>query len=161
MRKNTPERVMKLLKEKTFFEPISGCWIYQGPDATSNKEHCRVKFNNKMIYVHRLSAHLHWGFDLDSSMLILHDAFCVSPKCWNPQHLREGTQQENMQDSVLVGTFKNVIAEERKQATHCKWGHEFTPENTRIRPGGRECKECQRERDRERYAVRKMPILQQ
>jgi Recombination endonuclease VII len=29
-----------------------------------------------------------------------------------------------------------------KQRTHCKWGHEFTPENTRIDNGRRICKAC-------------------
>ena len=35
--------------------------------------------------------------------------------------------------------------------THCIRGHEFTPENTRFRNGRRECRECCRMRDRERY----------
>lgn len=36
----------------------------------------------------------------------------------------------------------------RKQ-THCKKGHEFTPENTRIYKGSQHCKECSRSRCRE------------
>jgi len=32
--------------------------------------------------------------------------------------------------------------------THCKRGHEFTPANTRLRPKGRECRECIRLRKR-------------
>ncbi len=44
--------------------------------------------------------------------------------------------------------------------THCKWGHEFTPENTYIRPRGkgRGCRECHRTKNREamrRYYKRK------
>lgn len=40
-----------------------------------------------------------------------------------------------------------------KDRTVCKWGHEFTPENTRITSQGvRQCRECGRRRDRERYA---------
>ena len=35
--------------------------------------------------------------------------------------------------------------------THCKWGHEFTPENTGRKPNGtRYCKECRRAYDRKR-----------
>src|SRR5438445_11701273 len=38
----------------------------------------------------------------------------------------------------------------RPVATHCKRGHEFTPENTgRFRSGGRYCRACKRQWDRE------------
>lgn len=46
------------------------------------------------------------------------------------------------------GTAEDAVHNGDK--THCKSGHEFTPENTRIRPtGGRECKECARIANRE------------
>jgi len=36
-----------------------------------------------------------------------------------------------------------------KLKTHCKWGHEFTPENTKPRPsGGRYCLICYRSRNK-------------
>lgn len=36
----------------------------------------------------------------------------------------------------------------RQPTTHCKWGHEYTPENTYVQPstGGRQCLACRRER---------------
>jgi hypothetical protein len=36
------------------------------------------------------------------------------------------------------------------QRTHCLRGHPFTPENTILSPGHRECRICKRERDRKR-----------
>lgn len=41
-------------------------------------------------------------------------------------------------------------------ATHCKNGHEWTPENTYIRAGGgaRSCRACNRERARNNYRVK-------
>lgn len=43
---------------------------------------------------------------------------------------------------------RTEITISRKQ-THCKKGHEFTPENTRIYKGSQHCKECSRDRCRE------------
>lgn len=40
------------------------------------------------------------------------------------------------------------------QQTHCKRGHEFTPENTYVKPDGRRtCRTCMRIRDRKRWAT--------
>ena len=43
------------------------------------------------------------------------------------------------------------IARQRREATHCERGHEFTEENTQWRANGRRmCRECKRERERVR-----------
>lgn len=65
-------------------------------------------------------------------------------------NLRWDTYSANNVDLVVHGTHWQA------RKTHCKNGHEFTPENTIIRPeGGRKCRECslinarrQRERNR-------------
>lgn len=45
----------------------------------------------------------------------------------------------------------NVGAHNREK-THCPYGHEYTPANTRIPPnGGRICRECERTASRERW----------
>lgn len=45
--------------------------------------------------------------------------------------------------------------------THCKWGHEYTPENTYIQPsnGSRYCRECARQKQRRMRAERKAKNL--
>lgn len=70
-------------------------------------------------------------------------------------NLRWGTSSENNYDRVRHG----VHAQARQ--THCKRGHEFSPENTRIdRKGGRVCRACatihwraQEQKRRERRAA--------
>lgn len=43
----------------------------------------------------------------------------------------------------------------RSSWTHCSRGHEFTPENTYVFRGGRQCRECNRRRSREYQARRR------
>jgi len=51
-----------------------------------------------------------------------------------------GTHSQNIWDAVRHGTHPQA------SKTHCKRGHEFTPENTYINPtsGGRQCRACKR-----------------
>jgi hypothetical protein len=44
---------------------------------------------------------------------------------------------------------------QKKKQSHCKRGHEFTPENTRISNGTRHCRECGRQRMREQRVAAK------
>lgn len=61
------------------------------------------------------------------------------------ENLRYDTRHANIMDAVRAGTWRT----ERHRRTRCLNGHEFTPENTYVRPDGRRCRECQRERVRQ------------
>ena len=64
---------------------------------------------------------------------------CLHRRCVNVEHLAETTNRGN----VLAG--KGLCAVNARK-THCKNGHEYTPENTRMRPdGARECRTCRRD----------------
>ena len=60
------------------------------------------------------------------------------------ENLRWGTSSENRLDSVRNGGHNQA------RKTHCKWGHEFTPENTLLQSGnrGRKCRTCENARRR-------------
>jgi len=84
----------------------------------------------------------HWDDDHDNNRL---------------ENLRWATRSENEYDKVRNGNQYNAVK------TECKSGHEFTPENTILRPGKngrtwRQCREClriiNREAQRERRANR-------
>jgi hypothetical protein len=66
------------------------------------------------------------------------------------KNLRWDTRSENMREQVRNGNHHNA------NKTSCKWGHEYTPENTYIPPRGRRmCRTCMREqRDSRRYRNR-------
>jgi hypothetical protein len=61
------------------------------------------------------------------------DHLCNVTVCINPDHLEAVTNAENQR-------------RKSERQTHCKWGHEFTEENTRRSRGGRgrSCKRCER-----------------
>jgi hypothetical protein len=61
-------------------------------------------------------------------------------------NLRYGTRSENLHDAVRNG--RHAMA----SRTHCPQKHPYSPENTYIRKGGRNCRECRRQKWRERKA---------
>lgn len=72
-----------------------------------------------------------------------------SRRCVNPDHAREpGTQAQNNRDAVADGTHVS----HHRGKTHCKRGHEYLPETTRVHPvtGHRACKTCIRDAQRSR-----------
>lgn len=126
------------------------CWEWSG--ARNGKGYGQFGLNGKSTSTHRISYTIHHG-EIPDGMIICH--LCNNPPCVNPRHLYLGTAHDNMRQAVNEGR----LAPQRK--THCKNGHEFTPENTIIRNQGNKkgrtsgstyrcCKECKRIHDSKR-----------
>lgn len=113
------------------------CWGWAG--YTNSRGYGQISIGSpthKRIAVHRFSAMLHFGM-FDRRLWVLHT--CDNPPCTNPRHLYLGDQYDNERDKVERGRHAF------KSKTHCKHGHEFTPDNTYVRSNGaRMCKTCGR-----------------
>lgn len=118
------------------------CWIWQGALV---RGYGQTWIDNKRIYAHRLAYEITNG-PIPEGLTI--DHLCMTKPCVNPAHMEAVTQSENTRRAYLAGRSGGAT---NAAKTHCKHGHEFTPENTRLRVVAakgnavqRECRACRR-----------------
>lgn len=75
-----------------------GCW--ECISHRRRRGYALVARNGREHGVHRYVYELHHG-KVPSTLVILHR--CDNPSCINPDHLKTGTQKENMQDKMAKG----------------------------------------------------------
>lgn len=114
-------------------DAASGCWLWQRGIASTGYGKFHFTRANGDIDggAHRASYEMFVG-PIPSGFHVHHR--CEVPACVNPAHLE-----------ALSGGEHSRLHNARQ--THCKRGHEFTPENTYYapkRPNDRHCRECGR-----------------
>ena len=131
----------ELLVERT-----ETCWLWTGRIGKGGYGRLGPRLAHRAAY-ELFVGPVPQGFELDH--------LCRTPNCVNPQHLEPVTPEENWLRS-------HNPARINADKTHCKNGHEFTPENTllntRNRPSRRpyrRCRKCTQARQRAWYAARK------
>jgi len=90
---------------ESFIVKTDGCWYWQG--CINEWGYGMYKRNKK---AHRIAFERYYNRAIRPGMLILHS--CDTPTCVNPEHLREGTHQENMNDKVLRGRCPAKITQQ-------------------------------------------------
>lgn len=114
------------------------CWMWQG--GTNSDGYGKIYFQGRSHLAHRVMAAFTFG-QFDQRLRVCHT--CDVPQCINPAHLFLGTQSQNMRDCA---SKRRLGVQQKPKRTHCKHGHEYTPENTRMKRGARECRTCDRQR---------------
>ena len=128
---------MKTKDEIRFWSKVdrSGdCWEWMAYRLPKGYGTMRIA-NRRKGLAHRISWEIHFG-PIPTGMHVLHK--CDNPPCVNPDHLMLGTAADNIHDMVDKGRHSN------QRKTHCKWGHPFDEENTRMSRGARTCRQCGR-----------------
>lgn len=130
-----------------------GCWIFTGALNSKGYGCIAVDGDGSIRLAHRAAYELLVD-RIPEGMTI--DHLCLVKACCNPAHLEVVGRAENSLRALPDG-FVPVQAQRNAGKTHCKRGHEFTEENTRIHPtrGYRICVTCKRELDREAQARRR------
>ena len=123
--------------ERTDRREDGACWPWLGP--RNAKGYGTIKVGQSSRLAHRM-AFLALVGPIPEGMCVCHR--CDNPPCCNPKHLFAASQRDNVLDCVQKKRHRC------SKKTHCPSGHEYTPENTRIRVSAdglrrsRACRAC-------------------
>lgn len=136
-----------LALKESFLQRISmprrpdGCMIWTGAKGNHGYGIMPRMVSGQMgVMAHRFSYE-YFVEPIPTGMEI--DHLCRVPLCVAPTHLEPVTKAENCYRGISPAAVNHA-------KTHCIHGHEFISENMYIRPdnGGRQCKQCCRDRAR-------------
>ena len=132
------------VRRRTTLADDTGCWLWSKAltdDGYGRLEYCKRKWLAHRFVYELLVGPIPDGLELDHR--------CRNRACVNPAHLDPVTKRVNWERGE---SYTRKLAAQ----SHCKRGHEFTPENTAVTSqGNRECRSCRqvhadRRRKRER-----------
>lgn len=115
----------------------NGCMLWTGATQPNGYGSFGLR-KGKVVRAHRFSYALSNG-EIPVGLEV--DHLCSVRNCVAPLHLDAVTRQVNVRRSGHADALRRRGA----ARTHCRRGHEFTPNNTYQTGHGRSCRECQRE----------------
>lgn len=128
------ERDIERLRAAFAIDETTGCWAWTRHLNRDGYGHIRI--GGTKYRAHRAAYMLLVGPIPDGLVL---DHLCRNRGCVNPEHLEPVTDEVNR----MRGNGNDAKA---RRTGRCVNGHEYTPENTYVRPEGRQCRACARER---------------
>lgn len=134
------------------------CWHYDGRIDRYGYGRCGYQGDTSVL-VHRV-AYLEFVGPIPADLTVNHRCHdddpscpggeCPHRRCFNPEHLVTATDAENLFNGKTPASIN--AAKDR-----CDNGHEFTPENTYLRPeDARGCRRCRAEAS-QRYEAKRGP----
>lgn len=155
-RKSGTTDLIVLTDEQRFWRSIligDDGWEWTGNIA--NTGYGRFGVGGRVVLAHRW-AYEHFVGPIADGLTIDHlchnrdlacrgGATCLHRRCVLPEHLEAVPTAVN----TRRGRGNEVSARLSATRTHCKYGHEFTPENTVMTKTGRKCRICHNRRARE------------
>ena len=121
----------------------NGCWEWTAALKDNGYAAFQVMRNAEIVcrYGHRFAYEAFVGPIPEGLHL---DHLCRNRACVNPEHLEPVSPAENCRRGM-----------KGRMVTCCAKGHEYTPENTYIRPGNgrRDCRICRRLRKRKKVSA--------
>ncbi|GAB3776674.1 hypothetical protein GCM10027600_42800 [Nocardioides ginsengisegetis] len=117
----------------SWFEKTKGCWIWKGHITRYGYGQLRGKKAHRLVYEAMVGP-------IPEGLVI--DHLCRNRACVNPEHMEPVTNEENLDRGARSPS-----------KTTCPVGHSYTPENTYVYNGARQCRTCRREAAR-RYRAR-------
>ena len=149
-----PEKYAKRIRSRCVERPASGCLEWAGAKTSKGYGNIAICVDGKKRYLppHRVLYVLERG-PIDPTLEI--DHLCRNRLCCNLDHMEPVTTQENTRRGTSFAVTNAA-------KTHCKYGHEFTEENTWRSPstGRRKCRTCQKARRSKRYREVEVPAAQ-
>jgi hypothetical protein len=125
------------------------CLVWTGSCTKQGYGHVGV--DGKIRHVHRAAWVARHGPIPPETPCVLHH--CDNPPCWRDEHLWLGTNADNVADKMAKGRYRNGFADR----THCPAEHPYDEANTWVsRDGWRQCRTCNRRRNQEWIARRKL-----
>lgn len=132
---------------------VGECLVHQNKHHTG---YAYIRINGERFPAHRTIKAVATGKNPPE---LVTDHLCRVTACIRPSHLEFVDNIENVRRGISSQIFIDTVVARKKNQTHCKHGHEFTPQNTGlsrvpISNGrftiGRHCKECHKLRERKR-----------
>jgi len=94
-----PRPPVERLMDRLTYEPNTGCWLW--PGNINHKGYGQIGVGKSGMATTHKTAFLHFKGEIAPGLQIMHS--CDVPCCCNPDHLRLGTHQDNVDDKMRKG----------------------------------------------------------